>query len=208
MRISRLSRQKRHSDRYNLFVDGEYRYALPEELVLRHRLTVGQEVDEAFLADLEAATASWRVRDTALRLLAHRPRSEWELKHRLLRRSFPAPAVERCIEQLRATGLLDDRAFAEELARHRIRNRPLGRRRLLLELRAKGIAPEVAAAAVAAAFGEERASELDLAHRAAAKFRRRSGEDRARARRRLAALLSRRGFPGEVVREVMQEFLP
>ena len=54
-------------------------------------------------------------------------------------------------------------------------------------------------------LSSEDVSELELARAAVAKWARRSGEDREKARRRLYGFLSRRGFGGDTVRQVMEE---
>ncbi|HET7230820.1 MAG TPA: regulatory protein RecX, partial [Longimicrobium sp.] len=88
------------------------------------------------------------------------------------------------------------------------RLRPHGRRRLAQELRAKGVDDETARTAIDEVMEREDASEHDLARAAAARWKPRPGEEPERARRRLHAFLARRGFGGDVVREVVDEKVP
>ena len=102
--------------------------------------------------------------------------------------------------------------------RSRIRLKPRGRFRLSQELRQKGVSAEVAEQAIAEAFSNEETSEQDLACAAARGWLSRQGsalieslagtgpsKERERARQRLHAFLSRRGFGSDVVGVGMEE---
>ncbi len=104
--------------------------------------------------------------------------------------------------------MIDDAVFAGMLARDRVRLRPQGSRRLANELRQKGVDEETARTAIRETMEGEQTDERELARRAAAKWKSRAGEEPERARRRLHGFLARRGFDGDVIREVMDETLP
>ncbi|MCT1433793.1 regulatory protein RecX [Dietzia maris] len=140
---------------------------------------------------LEAANA-------ALRLLRYRPRSEHELRERLLDKEYAAEAVDEALGRARAWGLVDDADFAEEWVRGRRRRRGRSRGALERELRDKGVAE----AHIARAVGE--IDESDDRRQAAELVRGRldrrpraalSGPDVQGERRRLIAFLARRGYP-------------
>ena len=178
------------------------------EIVVAAGLRVGDHLPEAELRRMLRQDLDWRARDAALRLLAYRPRSEAELRLRLLRQQFPAEVADACLEGLRAKGLLDDASFAESYARDRIRLNPRGARRVVQELRGRGVDAAVAASVVGDVLREEDVDELDLARQAARRWRARAGEEPDRARRRLTGFLARRGFGGETVRRVVEELCP
>ena len=194
----------------------------PIELALdvmeRSRIHVGDEVTAKDLAQLQEDDAKWRVRQAALHLLSYKPRAEQELRRRLRSKGFPHPLVEWCLSLLEEQGLIDDHAFASAFVRSRIRLRPRGRFRLAQELRQKGVSAEVAEQAIDQAFSNEETSERALACAAARRWLDRQGStlieglagtDRSdegeRARRRLHAFLSRRGFGSDVIRVGMEE---
>lgn len=175
------------------------------EIVLREGLRSGDDLSEDAVAALLGEDLGWRARDAALRLLAQRPRTESELRTRLARKGFPAEVIESCLTPLREKGLVNDSVFADMFTRDRIRFRPRGRRRVVQELRSRGVETASAEDAVNAAMGEAKVDDLALARAAAEKWRPRAGEERERARRRLAAFLSRRGFGSEEVWQVVGE---
>jgi regulatory protein len=176
---------------------------LPAEAALS--LHAGESVSPHRLHELEGVARRWEMRERALRLLAVRARSREELRRRLLRHHYPDPEVAACLAELDERGYLDDRAFAEAFVRDRMRLRPRSRRRLLAELRERGVESETAQAAVEAESPPE--AELELAREVAARWSPRPGEDRHSARRRLSGRLARRGFSGRLVRQVVAERL-
>ena len=205
MKITAVEPQKHHPERVNVHVDGEFRFALAQEIVFRSALRVGDELDQRRIEELEAEDQLWKAREASLNLLSFRPRTARELERRLRRKEFPEGVAERTVEELVDKGLVDDSAFAETFVRDRVRLRPRGKRRLVQELRAKGVDSETAEAAVGEVMEREEVSELELAREAVAKWSRKAGEDSQRARRRLYGFLARRGFGGETVRQIMEE---
>ncbi len=139
----------------------------------------------------------------ALYLLARKAWTRRDLTRRLRRRGAPADAAEAVVADLEARGYVDDRAFAVTWAQGRARDRALGRERLREELLARGIARPLAETAIARAF--EDTDELTRAR--AAGLRRMAALQRMtpdRVAGRLHDYLRRRGYPGDVVRQVLR----
>ncbi len=140
----------------------------------------------------------------ALRLLKVRPRSEQELRKRLLGKGFGPADVEALLEQLKRKELINDVKFARYFATQKMLSKPVGRRLLNNSLRAKGISPEIAAGAVEKAT--EGIEEIEVARQLAlGRLSSIRGLDRPAAQRRLFGFLSRRGFSSEVVYRVVRE---
>lgn len=205
MKITAIKAQRRERERLNVHVDGEFRLALASEVVLRRGLRVGADITESELRELEAEDLAWKARQASLNLLSYRPRTARELQRRLQQKEFPEELAAATVEDLRARGLVDDAAYAESFVRDRVRLRPRGKRRLIQELRAKGVDPDIAATAIAEVLEVEETSEAELARAAAAKWSPRPGEDPGSARRRLYGFLARRGFGSDAIREVMED---
>jgi len=191
----------------NLHLDGAFRVSLAAELVLAEGLRVDQELSEQRLAELEERDGAWRARDAALHLVSFRPRSTEELLRRLRQKGFSEDQAEDAAARLQELGMLDDASFAESFVRDRVRLKPHGKRRLQQELRRRGVDPRTAGAAIGEVLESEQTSELEMARRAAAKWRPRAGEDPSSARRRLYGFLARRGFAGDAVMQVIRETL-
>lgn len=142
-------------------------------------------------------------RERALRLLSARWRSREELRRRLLALGYGTEDVGRTLEELEDLGLVDDERFARELARDRGSRRLAGDRAILAALRERGVAREVAEAALDEA-GSESARARELARR---KARAVAGLPAGEAFRRLYGLLVRRGFAPSTAARACREAL-
>ena len=139
-----------------------------------------------------------------IRLLKFRPRSEVELRQRLLRKGFSQAVVDPLIEEFRRKGFLNDAKFAQYFATQQMTAKPSGRRALLMSLKAKGVDPQLATQAVEMASGGR--DELEVAREVAlARFSHLQGVAPEAAKRRLFGFLSRRGFSSDVIYQVVRE---
>ena len=209
---------RRKKNRVLLHLEGAEPLEIALDVIERSGIHVGDDVTAKDLAQLQEDDTKWRVRQAALHLLSYRPRAEHELQRRLRSKGFPHGLVEWCLRALEEEGLIDDREFASAYVSSRIRIRPRGRSRLTQELRQKGVSAEIAGQAIEQAFSNEETSERALARVAARRWLDRQGstlieslastdrsDERERARRRLHAFLSRRGFESDVIRVGMEE---
>jgi regulatory protein len=136
----------------------------------------------------------------AAKLLAAKPRSVAELRERLAERCSSKAIVETVIDRLREYGYLDDERFAVGYASLKVRQQPIGRRRLEQSLAMKKIDPVVADEALNQVFAET--SEAELIDRAVEKRIRVRGRPKTRAEAKsLFDHLLRQGFAFELVTE-------
>ena len=134
----------------------------------------------------------------ALRLLRHRPRSEHELRQRLLDKEHTVDAADEALARLRVWGLVDDADFAAEWVRGRRRRRGRSRGALERELRDKGVAEPLIAEAVSGIDeSEDRQQAVELVRTRLSRkpVGAASDADIQGERRRLVAFLARRGYP-------------
>lgn len=145
-------------------------------------------------------------REAALRLLERMRRPRSDLERRLRDRGFAAATVEQALDRLAGVGLVDDVEYARAWLAGRWGRRPAGWRRLEQELRARGIATgDIAAARTRLEEEQGGADEVTAARKVIAGAERRTrGLDARTRRRRLYALLVRRGFDGETIEEAMR----
>jgi regulatory protein len=138
-----------------------------------------------------------KVKERALRLLSVRSRSRSELRQRLLRADFEPEEVDAALADLEAVGLIDDEAFARELAESQ-RRKGMGRRAGMAALRVKGVDRELAERIADDVNPEDEAARaMEVA---AKRLPRLQGLDPVTRRRRLLDFLLRRGYDAETAR--------
>jgi regulatory protein len=135
--------------------------------------------------------------ERALGLLAVRPRARRELERRLLAAGFDADEVADVLVRLERVGLIDDEAFAKQMAEYQFSSRRAGRRAVTSALLAKGIDPALATRAADVAPDDEQQRAEELARTRAGRLR---GVEPAKAFSRLTSLLLRRGYAPDVAR--------
>lgn len=134
----------------------------------------------------------------AVKLLAAKPRSIAELRERLLERCSSKAIVETVIARLREYGYLDDERFALGYASAKVRQQPIGRRRLQQSLQMKKVDRAAADEALDQIFAET--PEEELIDRAIEKRVRLRGRPKTRAQAKsLFDHLLRQGFPFEMI---------
>lgn len=137
-----------------------------------------------------------KLRLRAIGLLARRDHSRAELRQKLARHGGEAADIETVLDALQAENLLSERRFAEGVVR--VRGARYGSARVAQDLRARGIAGELAADLLSGLKGSE-------AERAQAIWQRKFGDAPADARERARQMrfLQARGFAADVIRKVV-----
>jgi regulatory protein len=149
-----------------------------------------------------------RARALALRMLAHRARTEAQVRARLAREDL-ADEAEGVVEWLRGLGYLDDAAYAGARARTLVGREGLGPRKAEQKLVQAGLPQAAARSAVRAALAGEEGRPVADAERelcralAERRARRPLGELDDGARARLGRFLAGRGFSGPAIAAVL-----
>jgi regulatory protein len=144
-------------------------------------------------------------RAVCLRLLTLAPRTRAQLADALHRRNIPDDAAESVLARFSDVGLIDDEAFAEAWVSSRHAGRGLARRALAAELRTRGVDEETVRDAVEQLDSDQ---ELETARRLVArKLAATRGLEPAARVRRLAGMLARKGYSGNLAYRVVREAL-
>lgn len=139
MVITAIKQQVKRPDRYSIFIDGKFAFGLSEQGLLASRLASGQELDAPKLEALKAMAGTDKLWGNALRYVAMRPRSEWEVRSYLERKDGDEDQITEIIARLQSIKLLDDQNFAEMWIANRQLLKPSSMRKLRLELQQKRV---------------------------------------------------------------------
>jgi regulatory protein len=142
--------------------------------------------------------------ERALRLLAVRPRARRELESRLRQAGFETAEVSSELDRLEDVGLLDDVAFARELADHHLTMRGSARRAVAGALASKGVSRETIDRTLAGLEQDESVRALEVATERA---RRLTSLQPEVAYGRLVSFLARRGYDAGTSREAARAAL-
>jgi regulatory protein len=191
--ITSLQMQKRNSDRVNVFLDGEYAFAvsLNAAVTLRKGQRLSPKEVEELKHDGEVDLAYQR----ALRYLGMRPRSSSEITTYLKGKEYDEHVIAVVVSRLQEHGYLDDEAFARFWIDNRNRFRPRGAQALRHELRQKGVERDTIDTTL-----EEQDEDGAAWAAAEGKIDRWADLEKIDFEQKLMAFLARRGFRYDVCR--------
>lgn len=200
MIITRLQAQNKT---IALYLDGDFACSLSFETVLKHRLRKGLQITDVQLKQLQSESGLTRWRDKALNFISIRPRSKKELIEYFRRLGADESIRDIIVADLSEKKIIDDLEFTRWFVLQRDQFRPKGRRVLELELRSKGIAPEVIKEAL---NHKDKDSELIQAQTLInKKLKVWSRYPALKLRNKIQGYLIRRGFSFDVTREVLKQ---
>ena len=203
--ITAIEAQKKRGDRRSIFVDGEFIAGAHEEVVLALNLSVGQVFDRERLIELLRAETARKARESALRLLSYRDRSMSEIRKRLIGSDYPEDIVDEVIDQLSQAGFLNDEKFSRDWVETRTASKPMGRTRLVSELRSKGVEPATVDSALERL---DENTEYELAFSVASQKMNKMRCQDPSAKSRLGSFLRRRGFSWDTITRVLNAVCP
>lgn len=160
----------------------------------------GMVLDTVSWAALSREARVVTAQDAALRMLSTSRRSRRDLEMRLRRRELDTSVIADALGRLSSVGLLNDEEFALAEASAQLRNAKRSTGAVKRRLRQRGVAGDLADAAVASVVESEIIDDAERCEEAAQK---RAGQlrsyDRQTAQRRLTGFLMRRGFASDLV---------
>lgn len=196
-------RTARGTRRQRVYLDGSEWRSVPAEVVRDIGLRVGQQSEPGELESRIEESEPSQAWERALRLLNFRDRGSGELERRLTDDGYGPDVVADVVLRARELGFIDDRRFAEGLARSLADGKRQGRRRVAAGLAAKGVSDELAADVLASYCDEE------TEHERALSLARKLDGGRGMEVPRLASRLVSRGFSSAlaygVAKQVVQE---
>lgn len=115
-------------------------FTVHEEVVLKYRLVVGKEIDDAIYQELQTKLDLGRAYQYALNLLSRKSYTVAEVYQKLEQKEYGVDMIREVIERLVAVGLLNDEQYTISYISHHMMMGKKGPASLAQDLRKKGIA--------------------------------------------------------------------
>jgi regulatory protein len=199
VKISKIKPQKRNKNRCSVYVDGQYRFGVTKDILLKHDLHEDDEITDDEIQNVLLHDEKEKIKSRAYRLLSFRERSEREMRERLLKAGYDSPLVEEVIHDLVATDSLNDERFASLFVKDYTNVKPKGNRFIVHELTRKGIDRETIDKVLKTR--DERELMQQFIQQKLKNLNARDFRDRQRIARRLL----QRGFTPHIVYDVLNQ---
>ncbi|AWV34329.1 regulatory protein RecX [Paenibacillus odorifer] len=203
LEITKVERQKKSDHRYIIHF-GAYNMTVHEDVMIKYRMITGNSFMKADLEEIVVADERQRAYVEGLRYLERKPRTAMEMTRRLRQKEIGETIIAEVVQRLQEERLLDDPLYAKQWAEQRIANQRKGKMWIRQELREKGIDKTLISEALENITPEQ---ELESALETGRKKWNLIRGDASDKRRKTGAFLMRRGFSGDMVRQVINTLL-
>lgn len=199
MLVTEIRPQKRDETKYNIFLDGEYAFALTMQDILYFKLKEGCEVAEETAEYIRRNLIYIKAQDAALHYIGYKMRTEQEIRRKLREKEYAEDVIEEVMDFLKKYGYADDREYCVKYIRERLRLRPKSGYALRAELRQRGVAGKVVDEVLAATELDEAGDALRWLEKKA-----REWPPEEREKKRLQDFLLRKGYSYDIIREAFR----
>ncbi|MFC1632634.1 regulatory protein RecX [Patescibacteria group bacterium] len=139
----------------------------------------------------------------AERFLTQQPRTSGQVRRKLSQRSYNEEIIEQVVAELKDSGFLDDRKYAEDYINNSVFYRPMGRIMLKQKLAQRLLHPDVIESTMQEFFTEdqERKALLTAFEKKDALLK--NEKDPKKKKEKLGRYLASRGFPAGLILEII-----
>ncbi|SFE30988.1 regulatory protein [Lentibacillus persicus] len=206
-KISRITTQKKHKDRYNIFLDNgsgeKYGFSVDESILVEYRLRKGMELEDSTVNVLIQKDTLHKHYTLAINFLSYRMRTKKEIRDYLVEKEVDEAHISKIMEKLAAERLIDDHEFARSFVRTRINTSSKGPNMVKQELLQKGVEEAFIIEALEMySFDIQFEKALKLAEK---KLNANSKKSFRQQIQQMQGTLMQKGYSGDLVKEVTSE---
>lgn len=198
MKITEIAGCKKNKNRVNVYVDGEFVFALYLETAIQYGLKKDMDIAGLDLKRIAQDDEEKFAMDAALKYISYQMRSESEVLKKLKQKGVSENAAGKAVLRLREIGYLDDMAYAKAYASE-LKER-MGSRGIARKFYEKGIGKELAEE-VLRGLGDFSKTAAMQAEKLFEKYK---DLDKRKAREKVFQTLMRRGFEIDDIRQAVR----
>lgn len=201
--ITKITGQEKNKDRYNIFLDEKYAFSVDEDVLIKHQLKKGMELDSFSISEIGYQDDIRKAYNMAIQYLSRRMRSEKEIRQYLSGKEIDETIIREVIHKLYEYQFLNDKEFALAFVRTLMNTTDKGTGIIRGELIEKGISEDLIDLALDEYPYEK---ELEMAHGLCLKFVQKNTKDSSKImKQKLEQLLFRKGYPREIIQTAIAE---
>lgn len=193
--------------RCKVYLEEEFAFVLYKGELSAYGIKLGKSLSEENYRCILNEVLSKRAKKRSLNLLKSRPYTEKRLREKLKEGGYPDAVIEEALEYVKSYHYVDDYDYACQYIEYR--KAADSRRKLEEALRNRGISGEILEQAFGAAY-ESREEQEELEKAQIRRLLEKRGYDPAandyKEKQKLFAYLMRKGFSGDLIRRVMEDY--
>lgn len=201
--ITKIAVQQKKSDRYNIFLDEKYAFSVDEDVLIKHQLKKGMELDEFSIAEIGYQDEIRKAYNMSIQYLSTKMRSEKEVRQFLIKKEIDEVIIQEVIHKLFEYRFLNDEEYALAFVRTQKNTTDKGIEMVRSELKEKGVSEPFIENALLE-YPEE--DEFKKAFSLCEKFVAKNSRDSAKiVKQKLEQLLMRKGFSFSTMKAAIAE---
>lgn len=200
--ITKITRQKNNQERYNIYLDDEYAFAVDEGILIKFGLMKGKTLEQFDIDEINYEDEIAKAFSKALHFLSFQMRSEYEVKKKLLDAGHGEAVVLEAVRKLESLGFLNDQTYSKALLETKKRTLKKGPRAIRQDLKKKGIDKSLQDEVLETFTQEE---QLEIAMQLAEKeVRAGSRKTPTQLKQKIQDVLMRKGYSFSIVTDVLE----
>lgn len=201
--ITKIGRQKNNPERYNIYLNEQYAFAVDESTLIKYGLTKGKMLEQFEIDDITYEDEIAKAFNKALHFLSFQMRSEYEVKMKLLDLKFGEAVVQEALRKLEKLGFLNDETYSKALLETKKKTAKKGPRAIQQDLMKKGIDKKLQEQVLNSYTNDE---QIEIALQLAEKeVRAGAKKTPAQIKQKVQDLLLRKGYSYSIVSEVLDQ---
>lgn len=199
--ITKIEVQKKDKSRCSVFINEEFAFGMSLDSVITYDIQKGNQYTEEEYQELLRKLQYEQAKAAALRYIDYSPRTIQQTRDKLHTLEYEEGVIEQTLEFLLSYGFLNDADYAKQFIRSRITSKKHGRHKISHDLMTRGISKDISWPILEGYQEEEYEGALYLYKRRTKGRELTDYKDKAKVIRYLQS----RGYPYEMIRDVMQE---
>lgn len=143
MIVTEIREQRKTEGKFNVFIDGEYAFALFPTDLAYFKIKENCEISEKTFNYIQETIIYIKAQDTALYYIGYKMRTEKEVRKKLEEKEFSETVTDKVIEFLKKYNYLNDEEYAKKYVKYREKSSPRSIFALKYELKQRGISDKI-----------------------------------------------------------------
>jgi len=203
MEITKIEQQLKNTERYNLYIDGEFLLGVYDETLLKFQLRKGDEITAEKLAEIRDYDEFNYGKNVAYKFLSYKPRSIKEVKNKLTYKKISKASVEKIIEHLKKYDFVNDEVYAKMYLNEKIAKKGMGKSMIQFKMIDKGIDKDMISKVIDENYPEDK--QIESGRKLLEKYLKKKSkiEDKLELKKKCYQYLFSRGYSYPVISQIL-----
>lgn len=143
MIITKIEKQKNNNKMYSIFLNNEFAFSIDEVNLIYFKLKENEILTEEKYTKILDNILLKKAKDTALKYLSYKMRTEKQIKEKLISKEFPESIINKVINILKKYNYINDDIFAKYFIKDKINIKGYGLFKIKYELKSLGICEKI-----------------------------------------------------------------